>query len=479
MKNELRLTDWSAFELAEAVSTGRILAVDVMRVCRGRVVADNQKLNAFAYLDWESAERDAMAVDAAVSAGLPVGPLAGVPFAVKDTENCAGMPTRYGSLLYEDVGSSSFDDIHVARLRKAGAIPVGKTCAPEFMTGLLTTSRATGVTRNPWNSEISPGGSSGGSAVAVASGMVSFATGSDGGGSLRIPAALCGLVGLKTSFGLVPEWFREPSMLSTIGVLTRTVMDTAGLIDIMQGPVIGDVVSFAAPERIRNLRESVLSVQLAGKRVCYLPSLFGAGVAADVADACRAAFDRCVSSERLVVTGLNDDLQFDDDMNDMFLGVAAAGKWSMLRDGDLAPERQELMTDYVKARLDASSKVTMIEFAGFQDQRHRVAARLNRWFESVDAVIMPSVATCDVPAAGPPPSRVGRFAAENNTAVAPFTRLANIAGIPSVSVPVGIAGNGVPVGVQVCTAWHTDDLALRLGMAMQEAYKPSVLAGTG
>ena len=140
-----------------------------------------------------------------MAAGEPVGRLAGVPFGVKDLEDCAGMPTSQGSLLFLGDGPVAADSIHVARLRAAGAIPLGKTAAPEFGTLQYTRTKALGVTRNPWDPSRTPGGSSGGTAAAVAAGLIPFGTASDGGGSTRIPASFSGLVGMKASFGRVPS----------------------------------------------------------------------------------------------------------------------------------------------------------------------------------------------------------------------------------------------------------------------------------
>ena len=140
-----------------------------------------------------------------MAAGRDPGPFAGVPIGVKDLEDCAGMPTSKGSLAYATRGPVAADSIHVARLRAAGAVPVGKTAAPEFGTLNFTRSKVFGVARNPWNPERTPGGSSGGSAAAVAAGLVPVATASDGGGSTRIPASFCGLVGFKPSHGRIPH----------------------------------------------------------------------------------------------------------------------------------------------------------------------------------------------------------------------------------------------------------------------------------
>src|ERR671916_1912105 len=174
----------SAVEVAEAVRRGERSAVELLDDGLAAVAAIDD-LNAFVHLDPEAARRAAEAVDAAVARGQDPGPLAGVPFGVKDLEDCAGMPTSHGSLLFKGRGPVAADSVHVARLRAAGAVPIGKTAAPEFGTLSFTKTKAWGITRNPWDPERTPGGSSGGSAAAVAAGLVPVATASDGGGANR------------------------------------------------------------------------------------------------------------------------------------------------------------------------------------------------------------------------------------------------------------------------------------------------------
>ncbi|MEJ7583280.1 MAG: amidase [Acidimicrobiales bacterium] len=191
--------------LADQVRRGERSATDVLAQALAAIEAGNEALNAFVHVDVDVARAAADAVDACVADGRDPGPLAGVPFGVKDLEDCAGMPTSYGSLLFKGRGPVAHDSVHVARMRAAGAVPVGKTAAPEFGTFNFTRTKAWGTTRNPWDWERTPGGSSGGSAAAVAAGLVPLATASDGGGSTRIPAGFSGLVGFKPSHGRIPH----------------------------------------------------------------------------------------------------------------------------------------------------------------------------------------------------------------------------------------------------------------------------------
>src|SRR5450432_3769000 len=224
----------SAIAAADAVKRGEQSAVSLTEQCLAAIEAANPELNAFVHLDAKGALAAAARIDARVAAGEDPGPLAGVPFGVKDLDDCAGMPTTHGSRWYLGLPPVEHDALHVARLRAAGAIPIGKTAAPEFGTFAFTASPALGVTRNPWNPERTPGGSSGGSAAAVSAGFVPFATASDGGGSTRTPAGFCGLVGLKCSYGRIPDAIAGRYAQTAVpGALTTTVADSARLLDVM------------------------------------------------------------------------------------------------------------------------------------------------------------------------------------------------------------------------------------------------------
>src|SRR4051812_23456920 len=183
------MVEETAIEIAATVRRGERSAAEVVDPVLAAVEAGNRSLNAFVHVDPDLARAAAARVDDLVRRGEDPRPLAGVPFGVKDLEDCAGMPTSHGALAYRDPGPGEHDSIHVARLRAAGAVPIGKTAAPEFGTLNFTRTKAWGVTRNPWGTACTPGGSSGGSAAAVAGGLVPMATASDGGGSTRIPAS--------------------------------------------------------------------------------------------------------------------------------------------------------------------------------------------------------------------------------------------------------------------------------------------------
>lgn len=199
------------------------------------------ELNAVVRLGADEAIAEARRLDLAVRRGQRIGPLAGLPLLVKDIEDVSGIPTTHGSLLHVSDGPASADSLIPARLRSAGAIVVGKTNTPEFAFEAYTSNRVFGPTRNPWATQFSPGGSSGGSAAALSAGLASIATATDGGGSIRIPAALCGLVGIKPTNGVIPRLPAPDWMdLSTAGPMALTIADLALLLRIEAGPALGD-----------------------------------------------------------------------------------------------------------------------------------------------------------------------------------------------------------------------------------------------
>ena len=239
----------SAVELVDLIKNKELSPVELMEESIRRIEAVNPALNAFVVLRAEEAMAEARALTESLASGGEAGPLAGLPIAVKDLEDAQGLVTSYGSLPFKD-NVAAQDSIQVARLKAAGAIVMGKTNAPEFGFTGFTKNLLYGVTRNPWNLERTPGGSSGGSAAAVVSGMVPLATGSDGGGSTRIPASYTGCFGIKTSAGRIPmgpsprlPMFR----ISVMGPLTRTVRDAALFLDTVAGYHPSDPDSLPAP----------------------------------------------------------------------------------------------------------------------------------------------------------------------------------------------------------------------------------------
>ncbi|MFP6764619.1 MAG: amidase family protein, partial [Planctomycetaceae bacterium] len=286
--NETDICFLSAFDLATQIRQRKISPLEVTRTVLERIHRLNPRLNAFCTRLDSEALASAQRAEDQVLRGEPTGPLHGVPVSVKDNIHVNNSRTTFGSLLLKDQITRT-DAPLIERLRAAGAILIGRTNSPEFGWKGVTDNRIFGITRNPWNLERTPGGSSGGGSAAVSAGLGPVGIGTDGGGSLRIPAAFCGLVGYKPSFGRVPTW---PGVsfgdLRHLGGMTRTVTDSALLLNVIAGPDERDARSLPA-ESVDYVAE--IQRGIAGVRIAFSPDLGYATVHADVAEQVLAGVD--------------------------------------------------------------------------------------------------------------------------------------------------------------------------------------------
>ncbi len=448
--------------IADAVRKGELRATEVLDQALAAIEARNEELNAFVHLSPELARAAAEEVDAKVARGEDPGLLAGVPFGVKDLEHCAGMPTSHGSLLYKGRPPVDEDSVHVARLRAAGAVPVGKTAAPEFGAVAFTSTRAWGTTRNPWNAERTPGGSSGGSAAAVASGMVPFCTASDGGGSIRIPASFTGLMGLKPSFGRVPHQTSAASETSCLGALTTTVADAARHLDVAAGPDDRDRASLPAPDA--SYERAIEVLDLAGMRAAWSADLGFAVVEPGVASVCEGAAAALVEAAGMELVDLPVSIT---DPVRTWLENGAADLWNDLEEG-MFPDRAEDLEDLTRLIYQVTSGMNVPDYARTVRNRHRLEEEVAALFDEVDVVITPSTATTAFVAEGPMPHQVAGQLVGPAMAV-PFTMLANLCWNPAASLPAGLSPEGLPVGLQVMGRRHADDVVLRLARLFELA----------
>src|SRR3954447_21911140 len=283
------LADRTATALVEGYARAEISPVEATRAVLDRIAARDGELNAFCLVDADSALTQARLSEQRWSAGTPAGPVDGVPTSIKDLQLTRGWPTLRGSRTIDPAQDWAEDAPVVARLREAGAVLVGKTTTPELGWKGVTDSPLTGVTRNPWDPSRTAGGSSGGAAAAAAAGMGPGATGGDGGGSIRIPAGFCGIVGLKPTYGRVPLYPSSPfGTLAHAGPMTRTVDDAALMLDVLSGPDARDWS--ALPPPTGTFRDH-LGTGVAGLRVAFSPALGYVDVDAEVAAAVRAAVE--------------------------------------------------------------------------------------------------------------------------------------------------------------------------------------------
>jgi aspartyl-tRNA(Asn)/glutamyl-tRNA(Gln) amidotransferase subunit A len=452
----------SAIDIADAVRSGARRAVDVLDETLEALDAHNPSLNAFVVVDADGARTAAAAVDATVRAGGDPGAFAGVPFGVKDLYDLAGLPTSKGSLLFKGGPPVPADAVDVARLRAAGAVPVGKTAVPEFGSVCFTASPAWGVTRNPWNLAVTPGGSSGGSAAAVAGGLVPMATGGDGGGSIRIPAAWTGLVGLKPSFGRIPYPDNLASQTDTKGVLVTTVADAARHLDVTCGPDDRDRTSLPHPGF--NYEALIDTLDVAGLRVGWSPDLGYAVVEPEVEAIAEEAAHDLVKAAGLswhpVDVAISDPVR-------VWLSAGALDLYQDLERG-MWPDRGGELHAVNRYNLTQSDLLTPAQVARVWLRRRRLEQEVARLHEEVDVLLTPATAIAPFAAEGPIPEVIAGQSVFPAMAV-PFTMVANLCWNPAASVPAGLTATGLPVGLQIQARRHADELVLRLARLLEQA----------
>lgn len=460
-------------ELADAVRRGKLSAADAVEDALSRIEARNSELNAFVHVDADLARAGAAEVDAVVARGGDPGPLAGVPFGVKDADLCAGLPLSKGSLLFKGRPPESADSVHIARLRAAGAVPVGVTAAPEFGTVNFTRSRAWGVTRNPWNLQKTPGGSSGGSAAAVAAGIVPFATAGDGGGSTRIPAAYAGLVGHKPSYGRIPREGCVTSQTAVWGALVTTVADAARHLDVAAGPDDRDRTSLPAPGAL--YERLIEELDVAGVRAAWSPDMGFAAVEPEVLDVAEEAAVTLLDAARLERVDL--DIKLTEPLR-AWSASSAIDIWLSL-ERDHWPDRADDLLAFNRRGYEATESFPVSRYADHLRRRTRFEAEVAALFEQVDVLLTPTTATTAFAAEGPPPTRIAGRDVDAAMSV-PFTMHANLCWNPAVSVPAGTSADGLPIGLQIMGRRHADDLVLRLARVFEQTRPwPRLAPGQG
>jgi len=460
----------SAADAADAIRRGELSAAALLDRCIDLIAEKNDALNAFVHLDVEPARQAAAEIDDRVARGEDPGPFAGVPFGVKDLEDCAGMPTSHGSLLYKGLPPATEDSIHLSRLRAAGAVFVGKTAAPEFGTIQYTKTKAWGVTRNPWNTDRTPGGSSGGSAAAVAAGLIPIATASDGGGSTRIPAAFSGLVGMKPSHGRIPHPDADPSQTAVYGVEVTTVRDAARHLDVAAGPNDVDRVSLPPPP-VR-YEDTIESLEVSGLRMGWSSDLGFAVVDPEVVDLARAAAE--VTAKAAGTHLVNYDVHLTDPVR-TWLTSGALTLWLSIDESEHYPNRLDDVTRWVRTSLESTYDRPLRTLAKPLRRRLQLDRQCAAIFEDVDVLLTPTTAVPAFAAAGPPPTTIAgqdleeRFGPAAGAMSVPFTMLANLCWNPACSVPAGVSSEGLPVGLQIMGRRHDDHVILRLARLFEQA----------
>ncbi|KOX08780.1 amidase [Nocardiopsis sp. NRRL B-16309] len=455
--------DLSAEQLLAAYAAGDLSPVEAVDAVLERVEQDNPALNAFCLVRPEEAREAARASAERWRRGAPVGALDGVPAAIKDIHLTKGWPTLRGSVTTHQEGPWTEDSPVVARLREAGAVFFGKTTTPELAWKGVTDSPLTGITRNPWDMSTTPGGSSGGSSAAVAAGMGPLATGTDGGGSIRIPASFTGTFGLKPTWGLVPHYPASPfGSLAHTGPMTRTVGDSALMLEVITRPDPRDWAALAPPgPGLADVRHRTDAEELVrGMRVAYSPTLNGLDVHPEVA---RAVAEAVAVFEELGarVEEVDPDLpESRDEFHVLwYSGAAKATEKLTARDRDLLdPGLREIIEEGLT--YSAQDYLTAMAL------RMEMGARMGRFHTEYDLLLTPTmpITAFEAGLESPP-----EMAGERWTAWAGFSYPFNMTQQPAASVPCGFDGAGLPVGLQIVGPRHADARVLAACRALEIA----------
>jgi amidase len=462
LADQTRFLDATAH--AQLVRSGEVSALELVEAAIERIEALDGPINAVNYRWFDDART--------LAAGEPPdGPFRGVPFLLKDLfAPYQGKPMSNGNRPTKERGEvAAFDSTLVARHRAAGLITVGRTASPEFGSVAITEPLAWGPTRNPWNLDRSPGGSSGGSAAAVAAGMVPFAHASDGGGSIRIPASACGLVGLKVSQGRISIGpIRTESGLSVEHAVTRTVRDSAGLLDATRGPGVGDTV--IAPPPVRPYLDEV-GADPGRLRIGVLDH----ALPARTDDECTTAARNAASL--LAALGHVVDEAWPEPLGDASLGAAFGALWRTMsaREAEelaeslgrpLEPGDLEPLTEALAA---AGRRVTGVEYATAIAATAALRRRMHAWWDvdGWDLLLTPTMATEPLPIGltqGP-----SDVANEAMLRASVFTSPFNITGQPAISLPLHRTAGGLPIGVQLVAAYGREDVLIRVAAQLEQA----------
>jgi aspartyl-tRNA(Asn)/glutamyl-tRNA(Gln) amidotransferase subunit A len=458
----------SAVEVAALVRSRAVSPVEVVSATIDRIDRSQPVLNSFITVCAERALADARAAEQALMRGDALGPLHGAPFSVKDMLHAAGVRTTFGSLAFKDFVPDR-DALAVARVKAAGAILVGKTTTPEFASGATTQSSLFGRTRNAWRSDRTSGGSSGGAAVSVAAGITPLAVATDSGGSTRIPAACNGVVGMKQTFGLVPDDATPDAFGSLIYInpITRTIEDAALLLQVMAGPHRSDPASLhrVAPDLLEDLQGKP---DLVGLRMGWMPCFGNAVVDSDVLRLGEEAVRAFETLGAQVVP-------FEDE------ALPSQEAWGVIQNSYrnarygkfLAAHRDKINATLIAA-MDQAKSYTAEQLFAAQFERSAVARKIQAWFEKIDVLVTPTLSRAALAIdhdLNAPIEIEGKVTDTARRAWHPYTLPFNLSGNPAISIPCGWDRDDMPVGIQLVGPWGSDGRLLRIA-ALLEMVRP-------
>lgn len=454
------LADCSATELLRLYRSKQASPLEATQAALARIHKHNPVLRAFCFVAEEDALASACASTARWQKGQPAGALDGVPASIKDLILCKDWPTLRGSRTVDPHQPWDTDAPASARLREAGAVLLGKTATPEFGCKGETNSPLNGVTRNPWDTSKTPGGSSGGTAAAVASGMGPVSVGTDGAGSVRIPAAFCGNFGLKPSFGRVPAYPLSPfGTVAHLGPHTMSVADAALVLNVLSMPDARDWTSlpFDARDYTVGLNDGVR-----GLRIAWSPALGHAKVDPEIAAACARGV------EKLAELGANVeavDPGFEDPL-DITTGLWFVGAWTLWN--TLTAEQQAVADPDFAAQAQLGSRLSALDVQRLHLRRGLLGSLMRQFMQRFDLLVTPSVA---VPAFE---ARAAGHSAMDPQAMlgwTPFSYPFNLTQQPACSIPCGLTSGGLhkplPIGLQIVGPMFGDALVLRAARAFE------------
>jgi amidase len=457
------LTFAPATELIRLYRLRRVSPLEVVQALLARIDAVNPAVNAVVTLARESAVWQARRATAALKRGAALPPLFGVPVTIKDVTPTAGIRTTYGSKLFEDHVPDE-DALVVQRLRAAGAIVLGKTNTPEFAFGPNTTNTVFGATRNPWDLSRTSGGSSGGAAVALATGMCPLAEGSDLGGSLRGPAAFCGVVGFRTTPGLIP---RHPSVLgwdsySVEGPMARTIADTALMLSVMAGP--DDRAPLSYEVDVRPFQAAVKAPSVKGWRIAWTPDLDGL-VAID--DEVRALVERAMRVFRSLGARVEPGCP---DVSDVPEIVRLSRGFLMVaRHAEKLPEHRAVLQAGLVENTEQGLALSSRDVAQGELLRTRQWQRVREFLDSRDVWVTPTMAVPAFPIEHPHVMEINGKPVGKAMQRSFLTYTFSVLGLPAISIPCGFTRAGLPVGLQIVGKRKGEAAVLRAAAAFEAA----------